>query len=364
VLALYSFGMVCAQSSGITSVAVFVGVLLGRAENSVRQQLREFTYDSQDKRGQNRHSVAVAGCFAELLAWVISWWASGEKRLALVMDATTFKDIFTVLAVSVVYRGCAIPVAWCVLPAGQKAAWKKHWLRLLKGLNGAIPSDWLVLVLADRGLYAKWLYQAIVKQGWHPFLRINQQGMVRRRGTRRFRALATLVNAQRPRWSGCVECFKTKKARLDCTLLAQFNPCYADPWLIVTDLPPEVADVAWYGLRSWIEGGFKDLKRGGWQWQHTRMSDPERAARLWLVMAVATLWVVNVGGYAEADLPACALPELPAWTAYRCRPRTTSRPRLVSCFARGIAIILAALIRGEAFPFALFCPLPWPFSSA
>src|SRR5712692_6263135 len=31
-----------------------------------------------------------------------------------------------------------------------------------------------VLVMADRGLYAAWLYQAIQANGWHPFLRVKK----------------------------------------------------------------------------------------------------------------------------------------------------------------------------------------------
>src|ERR1051325_9529980 len=34
------------------------------------------------------------------------------------------------------------------------------------------------------------------------------------------------------------------------------------------------------GCDCHIEQGFKITKRGGWQWQRTRMSDPQRAARL------------------------------------------------------------------------------------
>jgi len=363
VLAMFSFGMVLTHSCGISTVAVFLGMLLEKKDNTVRQQLREFTYDAQDKRGSKRTAVEVEGCFGDLVRWVISWWADEEKRLALAMDATTFKAIFTVLTISVVYRGCAIPVAWCILPALKKEAWKDHWLRLLTLLTDAIPKEWTVIVLADRGLYAKWLYATIVKKGWHPFLRINQQGLVRPCGTKRFRPLAGLVNRKRRSWSGQVQCFKTTEAQLTCTLLARFDPTYTDPWLVVTDLPPQVADVAWYGMRSWIECGFKDLKRGGWHWHQTRMTDPDRAARLWLVIALATLWVLSVGGYAEADVTASSLPYLPPYFPYRCRPKRASQPRLVSCFARGLLIILVALIRGEPFPFAEFRPEPWPVSS-
>jgi hypothetical protein len=254
---------------GLNSVVVFLAMLLGKQENTVRQQRREFSDDRQDKRGTQRQQVEVEGCFAGLLRWIISWWADTEKRLALVVEATTFKDVFAVLAVSVVYRGCAIPVAWCVLPATGKEAWKGHWLPLLDVVDAAVPTEWTVLVLAERGLYAKWLYQAIVKHRWPPFLRINQQGQVPPCGTRRFRPL---VSQHQPTWSGEVVCFKTTKARLVTTLLVRFDPVYTDPWLVLTDLPPSVADVAWYGMPSWIEGGFKDLKRGGWQWQQTRIA--------------------------------------------------------------------------------------------
>ena len=90
---------------------------------------------------------------------------------------------------------------------------------------------------------------------------------------------------------------------MECTLLARWDSGYREPWLLVTDLPKGAADVAWYGLRAWIECGYKDSKRGGWQWQATKMTSPARAERLWLVLAVATLWVVSVGCEAEAAVP-------------------------------------------------------------
>lgn len=48
-------------------------------------------------------------------------------------------------------------------------------------------------MLADRGLYAPWLFHHIVKLGWHPFLRINLGGKVRPLGTEQFDWLSTLV---------------------------------------------------------------------------------------------------------------------------------------------------------------------------
>ena len=64
----------------------------------------------------------------------------------------------------------------------------------MKALPVARRAEWAtaavygtVLVLADRGLYARWLYKCILAQGWHPFLRINQGGQFRPLGNDRFR---------------------------------------------------------------------------------------------------------------------------------------------------------------------------------
>jgi hypothetical protein len=106
--------------------------------------------------------------------WVISWWEG--RQLALALDATSLGTRFTVLAVSVLYRGCAIPVAWVILPANQKHAWRGEWLRLLHRLHRVVPRHTTVIVLADRGLYAPCLFRRIVRLGWHPALRINLGG--------------------------------------------------------------------------------------------------------------------------------------------------------------------------------------------
>src|SRR3712207_8518147 len=48
------------------------------------------------------------------------------------VDATALGQRFVVVVVSVVYRGCAIPIAWTVLPATEKHAWRREWLRMLR----------------------------------------------------------------------------------------------------------------------------------------------------------------------------------------------------------------------------------------
>lgn len=362
VLALWSYAMIVCKQCGTTSGAAWLAELLGGRPNAWRQRLREWCYNADDKKGKRRREVVVVSCFAPLLRWIVSWWEPREKRLALALDASTLSDRFTVLAISVLYRGCAIPVAWAIVPTGEAGAWKPDWLALLESLAPAVPADWTVIVLADRGLYARWLYQQIQQQGWHPFLRINKGGKARLKGSDTYHWLATFVPVPGYAWSGQVRCFTEASSRLDCTLVARWDEGHKDPWLIVTDLLPAQADVAWYAMRAWIECGFKDTKRGGWQWHLTKMEDPARAERHWLVMAVATLWVVSVGGQGDAQQPASTLPDLPETHIARRLAKGARPTRKLSCFARGIMLITVALLQGRHLPTGGFVPFAWPTS--
>jgi hypothetical protein len=256
-------------------------------------------------------------------------WTPPHKCLALALDATTLKQRFTVLSISVLYQHRAIPVAWKIIPANQVGSWQPYWEALLEALRHAIPKDWTVLVCADRGLYAKWLFERIVSLGWHPLLRINAQGWYRQAGQTTYQRLASVVAQAGASWCGQVVCFKENP--LACTLLASWEAGQSEAWLIVTDLPPERARARWYGMRAWIESGFADLKRRGWQWHKTQMVDGARAERVWLALAVATLWVVGVGSEVAQRRVACGL----------------GRCVGVSCFRLGRLQMLAAQARGE-----------------
>ncbi len=366
VLVLWSVGLILAHSCGLTTVATVLAYLLARREGTVREQLRDWYRPAAAKRGgtggRKRRTLDVATCFPYLLRWVVAWWDPTCPQLPLAMDASTLGQRFTILSISVVVRGCAIPVAWKVVEATRAGAWRPHWIALFDALDGCVPADWTVIVLADRGLYAKWLFTTIQARGWHPYLRINRQGQYCPRGAATFRPLSQVVTRVGQTWKGVVTCFATKERQVHGTLLARWDAGYRDPWLILTDLPPERADVAWYGLRAWIECGYKDSKRGGWQWHQTKMTDPARAERLWLVIAVATLWTVSVGCQAEAQLPAAVLADLPA--GHVARRRATGRPagRELSCFRRGRLVLVAALCSGQELPLGRLVPEPWPKS--
>jgi hypothetical protein len=352
-LALWSLGMILARSCSLTAVARCLSPLLKLQFFTVRERLRDLYREGPAKAGSQRRTLDLSLCWAPWLSWVTSQWS--QPQLAIALDATHLGQRFIVLAVSVLYRGSAVPVAWKMLPATEKHPWNPEWATLLKHLKDVVPSGWKVVVLTDRGLYAKELFQAIQAVGWHPLMRIRAQGYFRPAGWYHWRRLDKLIQRTGQRWQSQATVFKNAPGQLVCTLLANWEEGHAEPWLVVTDLVPQAADICWYGLRAWIEQGFKEAKSGGWQWQHTRMTDAARAERLWLALAVATWWLLAVGGAAESTVAPETLGPVPDTNGRR-RPTW----RLVAVFQRGWALLMAALLNHERLPRATGHPEPWP----
>ena len=116
-------------------------------------------------------------------------------------------------------------------------------------------------------------------------------------------------------------------------------------------------------MRFWIEDEYKEHKRGAFHGEHTKMTDPKRAERLYLVMAVAMQVAVLVGGALEAR------EQQPKRAHKHGRRRRVGRPakplwkprgREQSCLERGCQAISAAVVRGDEVPMGQMVAENWP----
>jgi hypothetical protein len=354
-LALWRLGMVLARSCALTAVRAFLATWLSRKEPAGRQPWRAVCSEAEATRGPNRCALAVEPCCVPLRRWGVD---QGEgTQVALALEATTVGTRLTVLASSVVYRGCAIPVAWTVLEATATQAWRREWLRMLRQGWRAVPRTWTVLGLADRGLYARGLLRRITRLGGHPFWRLHTGGTLRPTGQVRRVPLQTLVPQPGTTWQGTGLACTGRNRQRHWTLLACWEAGDTDPWLRLTALPPEASTACWYGVRAGMEQGCKSTKRAGWQWQRTHRTQPDRAARLWRAVAVATLGLRSVGGEADATIPTSTVPDVT--TLVPERPRRATRLRLVRGFRRGWPLILVAWLDQAPLPLGRFVPAPW-----
>jgi hypothetical protein len=337
-LALWVDGTVLAQS-GCQSAVVTALEPLGHAPQATRQRLREWTYDGPERAAPCATSLDVEGCFAPLLRWVLGWWAGEDLPLAI--DATSLGKRWVVIAISVLYRGTAIPVAWHVKPGPGRGPWIAPVQALLAALATVVPATMRVLVMTDRGLWSPRLWRTIKDCGWHPVMRIRPDATFAPRGQPR-RPARTLVPGPGHAWVGDGTAFKHRDVRRQGTLLVVWAEGQREPWLVLSDLPPTQVGVVWYGLRVWIELGFRVLKSFGWHWERTRRDDAVRVARHWLVLAVATLVSVAYGTRVEdARGQGLAPPNL---RAPRMPPPLRAR-RTISLVARGRAWLQVQLVR-------------------
>ena len=358
-LATWSFGMVMTSSSSLTKVSHLIAKVNTEQENTVHQRLKEWYKEGEakEKKGNKRVSLEVQECFGSLLKWLVDLLPQTNKELPIALDTTNIGQNFTLLSINVLYQGCGILVAWKIVKGTEKGSWKPFWVELLSSLKNIVPRDWEVIVTADRGLYAPWLYQQIVELGWHPFLRINHQGQYRRPNSSSWLPLAKVVTRNGMSWSGKITCFKTNP--LDCTLLARWDEGYQDPWLIVTDLPSTDANILCYGFRSWIECSYRDIKSDGWQWHKTRLRNPTRAEQHWLAMAVALLWMVTLGGDEQTQ----SHEPLNSSNSQSTSTTSTTPTRQISCFLNGLLTILGRLLNDYSITLGRLFPCPFPHST-
>ena len=299
-LAFWVVGTVLAGSACLN--AVFSILASEMADHGrLRQRLRMWLRDRPSTQGwYSGPAVEVRSCFGPLLRWILSLWQGSELVLAL--DPTTLRDRVTCLAVSVAgalgARGCALPVAWQVVPAQEASgSWVEAYCGLLQLLAPAIPRHMTVTALCDRGLASPRLWQAICGQGWHVYMRYQRGITFQSQAGARRPVTAWVTQPGQSRVEVGTALGHGRQRR--CTLVAVWGADQQQPWFLLTDLPPAAVSLRLYGLRVWVEQGFRILKREGWHWHRTRRLAPRRADRHWLVMAIATLLTLAHGTRVE-----------------------------------------------------------------
>ena len=113
-----------------------------------------------------------------------------------------------------------------------------------------------------------------------------------------------------------------------------------EAWLLVTDLPATFMRCRNYCKRTWCEQTHRDEKSHGFNWHLSRVRDPAHAARLVLVMALATLLCLSTGTFVvKRGLRGLLEPV---------------RRRLLSVFQLGIRWLRDCLVNGRDCPCQLY----------
>ena len=355
-LTLWVYGTIIAGSGCQNAVVCALSFVAGF--DTMRQYLREWLYDGQDRTSPCRTQLEVRLCFVPLLRWILTWWRSQE--LVLAIDPTMRGAQINSIVISVVYRSCAIPVAWHVLPANRPGEWIAPVVELLGLLSSAMPKDKTVLVMCDRGLRSPRLWKQICSVGFHPYIRQSINTVFCPEGGTRVRA-RHLVPGPNHAYVGYGTAFRDTSKRRRGTMIVVWVEGVDEPWLVMTDLAPSEAGVCWYALRFWIEMGFRVIKSVGWQWNKSRRTDPERVSRHWLVLSVATMLVLAYGSRVkDANDRGIAPGRLRTPPKSLSPSHRNAQSRVVSVLRLGIGCLSRLLHKGKLWKRVWLLPEPWP----
>jgi hypothetical protein len=202
-------------------------------------------------------------------------------------------NMYCVARISVIYRGRAVPLVWCVLEHGSASVSYDTYKDRLDRAALLLPGHCQVVFLADRGFADTELMRHLHRLGWHFRIRIKRSFWLYRRGRPRCKVECLAV----ARGHACFwpRVFITEQ-RYGPMHLAVARPQQGnDVWYVLSDEPSDVPTLEEYGLRFAIEENFLDDKSNGVQLASSLMRSASALTRLCLVLAMTTLYLVAQG---------------------------------------------------------------------
>jgi hypothetical protein len=221
-----------------------------------------------------------------LIGWV-------DKRLYVALDTSLLWNTYCMVRLSVIYRGRAVPVVWCVLEHGSATVAYAVYKALLEQANTLVPFACKVVLLADRGFADTELMGHLKRLGWHFRIRIKSNFWLSRPGHGGWQVRAISLRPGQARcWQGV---FLTAKRFGPVHLAVALPVASEEYWSVLSDEPTAVETLEEYGLRFDIEENFLDDKSNGFQLESSLIRSPEALERLCFVLAMTTLYLVSVG---------------------------------------------------------------------
>jgi len=290
-LALMAWSMCCSGGCQITTMALTAPTRALIA--STRRRFERFLANPRIDVASG--SITLAKALLSNFRGPVRGRGRG-RRITLLLDETALGPWLLCMKVSVAYRRRALPLAWtCYRPGALPIPQPEIVELVLRQAAQCLPPDQevTVVLMADRGLSWPLLIDLCRELGWHYLLRVQEQTAVRmNRGPSH--PMGSLASRRGESFCGRGEVFRAAGWR-ESNIVAVWESAESEPWLLITDLPPRLKRCKEYRRRMWQEEAFRDEKSHGFNWQRSRVREPDHADRLLLVMLLATWMVIAAG---------------------------------------------------------------------
>jgi hypothetical protein len=251
---------------------------------------------AQVRRWLANKLIQVAEFYRPLITHAIQNWQGKDVFLMLDGCSVNHETLqFFRLSLSHCYR--ALPLAWMVVAGAGLiqveacAALFEHALRIL-------PVVASVTFLADRGFRDTDWAEKCLQVGWNYLIRVANNTYVTFADGRQLRIQQ--LNVPRGRCRYFTKVRLTQGNLFQCNLMVTWTTPKkpgekAELCAVITNLRPCHLHLKWYLKRMHVEESFRDDKSGSFDLEATKLRDAERLNHLLLAVAVATLWIYEIG---------------------------------------------------------------------
>jgi Transposase DDE domain len=276
--------MVGLMHSGWISLTAWAPYEVSRARDA-QSTVRRF------RRWLDNDKIDVVSLYGPLMQQALAEW--GEQALYVALDTSMLWNTYCLIRLSVIYRGRAVPLVWCVLQHGSAQVGFETYRELLDRAALLLPRHCKVIFLADRGFADTDLMVHLRRLGWHWRMRIKSSFWLYRRGRCRCKVERLAVARGQA-------CFWQQVSITE----KRYGPVYRavaqawqgqDAWYVLSDEPTDSKTFQEYGFRFDIEENFLDDKSNGFQLESSLIRSAQALTRLCFVLAMTTLYLVAQG---------------------------------------------------------------------
>ena len=277
-------GLVQGQSVHLSQLALYIPGFAKEAGRIAR--LRRWLANS---------AIESRPLYAPLIREVLSTWRGREVTIMLDGCFIRHKTLQMLrLSLSHCYR--ALPLAWEVVTSKGNVevevcrAMLEHVAELLRGTKR-------VTFLADRGFRGREWARLCVALRWRYMIRLANTTLITFADGRQLALNQLGITPGQRRYFTNVRL--TQDADWRCHLAITWTtPKPGEPaelCAVMTNWVPSKWVLNHYLRRMQIEESFRDEKSGSFDLHHSHLRDPQRLDRLLLAIAVATLWIYQLG---------------------------------------------------------------------
>lgn len=250
------------------------------------------SYQKRWGRFLQNHRIEVEKIYLPLVMAAISNWSKG--RLYLALDTTMLWNKYCMVHLSIIYGGRAIPFLWSVKEHSSATIGFDVYQPLLRKASWLLRSHKDVMLLADRGFANQALLKWLKRRNWHYSLRVPGDTLIW--GVYRW---CSVPISQLRTVRGEAKMYHQIRLWEQGTQTVNLALAYplkvSEPWAVITDETPSLQTLWQYGLRFRVEELFLDSKSGVFGLADSRLRDPQKLNRLYLVVAIAILYSTIMG---------------------------------------------------------------------